>query len=161
MNNHICILHRNIPLIGYLAHTNFFLLQRYSQFLSKRTVTRANSNPIKHRFYMFKSSTRASQHCQANWLKQEPGQHSWHSDWLRAGWLGGWSSSPSGGKIFHFSMLSRPPLGLTQHPIQWALETLSPEVKRQEHEADHSPPTSAEVKKTWVYTSTLPYAFMA
>jgi hypothetical protein len=28
-------------------------------------------------------------------------------------------------------------------------------------EADHSPATSAEVKKTWVYTSTPPYAFMA
>jgi hypothetical protein len=28
-------------------------------------------------------------------------------------------------------------------------------------EADHSLPTSAEVKKTWVYTSTPPYVFMA
>jgi hypothetical protein len=28
-------------------------------------------------------------------------------------------------------------------------------------EADHSPPTSAEVKKTWMYTSTPPYVFMA
>jgi hypothetical protein len=37
----------------------------------------------------------------------------------------------------------------------------SPEVKRPEHEADHSPPTSAEVKKIWLYTSTSPYAFMA
>jgi hypothetical protein len=27
-------------------------------------------------------------------------------------------------------------------------------------EADSSPPTSAEVKKTWVYTSTPPYVFM-
>jgi hypothetical protein len=27
--------------------------------------------------------------------------------------------------------------------------------------ADHSPPTSAEVKRMWIYTSTLPYAFMA
>jgi hypothetical protein len=27
--------------------------------------------------------------------------------------------------------------------------------------ADHSPPTSAEIKKTWVYTSTHPYVFMA
>jgi hypothetical protein len=30
----------------------------------------------------------------------------------------------------------------------------------QEHEANHSPPTSAKVKKMWMYTSTLPYAFM-
>jgi hypothetical protein len=32
---------------------------------------------------------------------------------------------------------------------------------QQRIEADHSPPPSAEVKKTWVYTSTLPYVFMA
>jgi hypothetical protein len=29
-------------------------------------------------------------------------------------------------------------------------------VKRQGPEADHSPPTSVEVKKTWVYTFTPP-----
>jgi hypothetical protein len=28
--------------------------------------------------------------------------------------------------------------------------------KRLEHEADHSPPTSAEVKNIWIYTSTTP-----
>jgi hypothetical protein len=33
-------------------------------------------------------------------------------------------------------------------------------VKRPGREADHSPLTSAEVKKTWVYTSTPPYALM-
>jgi hypothetical protein len=31
-----------------------------------------------------------------------------------------------------------------------------PEVKRPGREGNHSPPTSAEVKKTWVYTSTPP-----
>jgi hypothetical protein len=36
-----------------------------------------------------------------------------------------------------------------------------PGVKRPVREADHSPPTSAEVKKMWIYTSTPPYAFMA
>jgi hypothetical protein len=36
----------------------------------------------------------------------------------------------------------------------------SSEVKGLEREADHSPPTSAEVKKTWIYTSTISYAFM-
>jgi hypothetical protein len=36
-----------------------------------------------------------------------------------------------------------------------------PGVRRPGHEADHSPPTSAEVKKMWFYTSTPPYAFMA
>jgi hypothetical protein len=28
-------------------------------------------------------------------------------------------------------------------------------------EADHSPTTTAEVKNTWIYTSTPPYVFMA
>jgi hypothetical protein len=34
-------------------------------------------------------------------------------------------------------------------------------VKRSGHEADHSPQTSAKVKKIWLYTTTPPYAFMA
>jgi hypothetical protein len=36
-----------------------------------------------------------------------------------------------------------------------------PGVKRQGCEADHSAPTSAEVKKMWIYTSTPLYVFMA
>jgi hypothetical protein len=36
-----------------------------------------------------------------------------------------------------------------------------PEVKQQAREADHSPPSSAEVKKMWSYTSTPLYVFMA
>jgi len=39
-------------------------------------------------------------------------------------------------------------------------ETLSPEVKRPGREADHSPPSDAEVN-AWSYTSTPPYVFMA
>jgi hypothetical protein len=34
-------------------------------------------------------------------------------------------------------------------------------VKRPRREANHSPPTSAETKKTWINTSTSPYVFMA
>jgi hypothetical protein len=37
---------------------------------------------------------------------------------------------------------------------------LSPGVKRQGCEADHSPPSSAHVKNAWIYTSTPPYVFM-
>jgi hypothetical protein len=37
----------------------------------------------------------------------------------------------------------------------------SPGVKRPGSEAHHSPPTSAEVKKMWIYTATPSYAFMA
>jgi hypothetical protein len=38
--------------------------------------------------------------------------------------------------------------------------SLSPWVKRQGREADHLPPTSAEVKKMWIYTSAPSYVFM-
>jgi hypothetical protein len=34
-------------------------------------------------------------------------------------------------------------------------------VKRLGREAEHSPPTIAEVKKIWIYTFTHPYVFMA
>jgi hypothetical protein len=40
-------------------------------------------------------------------------------------------------------------------------ELLSGDKKRPGHKAKHSPSTSAEFKKAWVYTSTPPYAFMA
>jgi hypothetical protein len=40
-------------------------------------------------------------------------------------------------------------LGPTQPPIQWVPGALSLAVKRPEREADHSPPSSAEVKE-WV-----------
>jgi hypothetical protein len=60
-----------------------------------------------------------------------------------------------------FSTSSRPVLGPTQPPIQWVPGTLSPGVKRPRREANNSPPTSNEVKKTWIYTCTSPYTFMA
>jgi hypothetical protein len=37
----------------------------------------------------------------------------------------------------------------------------SPGVKRPGREADNSPPTTAEVMKMWIYTTTPPYAFIA
>jgi hypothetical protein len=60
-----------------------------------------------------------------------------------------------------FSKSSRQALGSTEPPIQWVPGTLSLGVKRQGHEANHSPPTSADVKEMWSYTSTPPYVFMA
>jgi hypothetical protein len=66
-----------------------------------------------------------------------------------------------GQKIRHFSTLSRPALGPTEPRIQWVPGALSPEVKWPGREADHTPPSSAEVKKIWIYASTPPYAFMA
>jgi len=41
------------------------------------------------------------------------------------------------------------------------LEALKPGVKRPGREADHSPPSSAEVKNAWSCTSTPPYVFTA
>jgi hypothetical protein len=58
-------------------------------------------------------------------------------------------------------MPSRPALEPTQPSIQLAPGALSPGIKRQRREADYSPPTSAEVKEMWIYTSTPPYTFMA
>jgi hypothetical protein len=37
----------------------------------------------------------------------------------------------------------------------------SPGVKRPRREADHSPPTTAEVRNIWMYTSTPPHVFTA
>jgi hypothetical protein len=48
-----------------------------------------------------------------------------------------------------------------QPPIQRVTGGLFQGVKRQGREVYHSPLTSAEVKKTWIYTSTPPYVFMA
>jgi hypothetical protein len=64
-----------------------------------------------------------------------------------AGLPRGQSSSPGGGKNFHFSTSSIPALG---PPASYSMGAgaLSPGVKRMGREADHSPPPSAEVKKT-------------
>jgi hypothetical protein len=56
---------------------------------------------------------------------------------------------------------SRTALGSTQPPIQWVPGALSLGVKRPGREADHSPPSSAEVKNTWNYNYPHQYAFQA
>jgi hypothetical protein len=56
---------------------------------------------------------------------------------------------------------SRTALGPTQPPIQWVSGVLSLGVKRPGREADHSLPSSAEVRNAWSYTYTPQYAFMA
>jgi hypothetical protein len=56
--------------------------------------------------------------------------------------------------LFLFSI---PALGATQPPTQWVLGGLFPRgLMRLEREADHSPPSSAEVKNAWSYISTPP-----
>jgi hypothetical protein len=65
--------------------------------------------------------------------------------------------SPGRVKNFLFSTSFRSALAPTKPPIQWVAGALSPGAQQLVREADHLPPTSAEVKKTWIYTSTPPH----
>jgi hypothetical protein len=75
-------------------------------------------------------------------------------------WVTGWTigvlgfDSRWGMGIFLFTIASRTVLGPTQPHIQWVPGALSLGAKRPGRKADHSPPTSAEVKNAWGYTST-------
>jgi hypothetical protein len=84
-----------------------------------------------------------------------------YSDWLRAGRLRRRIWVPGASRIFSLSTSSIPALGSTQPPIQRMPGALSAGVRRPEREVDHSPETSAEIKKMWLYTSTPPYTCMA
>jgi hypothetical protein len=57
--------------------------------------------------------------------------------------------------IFSSHAASRTALKPTQSPIQ-RVPVFFPRVKEVGREVDHSPPSSAEVKNEWIYTSTLP-----
>jgi hypothetical protein len=63
--------------------------------------------------------------------------------------------------IFLFTTAFGTALVPTQPLIQWVLGALSLGVKRPGREADYSPPSSAEVKNAWSYTSAPLYVFMA
>jgi hypothetical protein len=58
----------------------------------------------------------------------------------------------------NFSLHHRVQRGSGAHPASYPMGTgtLSLGVKRPRREADHSPPSSAEVKNEWSYTSTPP-----
>jgi hypothetical protein len=71
-------------------------------------------------------------------LWYQPQQHSRYASWLQAGQPRCRSSSPGRVKNVHFSILSRPALGPTQHPMKWVLG-----VKQQ-------------VKNMWIYASIPP-----
>jgi hypothetical protein len=74
---------------------------------------------------------------------------------------GGRGSSPGRVKNFHFSIST----GSGVHPASYTMgiggSFFGGGCKVAGREADHSPPTSAEVKKTWTYTPTPAYVFMA
>jgi hypothetical protein len=67
---------------------------------------------------------------------------------------------PVGSRIFSSPNIQT---GSGVHPTSYPMGTGGsiPGVKRPGSEADHHPPTSDEIRKTWVYTSTPPYVFMA
>jgi hypothetical protein len=90
-------------------------------------------------------------------LREEPRQRSRYCNWLLARRPRGRNSNPDGGRIIHLFTSYRPVLGHIQPPIQWVQGAFSLEVKRPRRDGDHWPPATAEVKNTWIYTSTLPY----
>jgi hypothetical protein len=62
--------------------------------------------------------------------------------------------------IFLLFTASKSPLGPSQPPIKRVPGVVSPGVKRPGREADYSPPSTAEVNNTWIYTSNPPYIFV-
>jgi hypothetical protein len=66
-----------------------------------------------------------------------------------------------GAGIILFATRSSPVLGATQSTAQCLLDAFSPEVKWPDYEADHSHPSSADVKKPRSNASTPPYIFMS
>jgi hypothetical protein len=63
--------------------------------------------------------------------------------------------------LFSFAIISRPDPGPTHPHIQRIPGVLYPWVKRSGREAKYSPPSSAEAKNAWGYTSTPPHVFLA
>jgi hypothetical protein len=61
-----------------------------------------------------------------------------------------------------FSLLYSIEPGSGAHPVSYPMDkgALFPGIKWPEYETDRSPPTSSEVKKTWIHTFTSPYVFM-
>jgi hypothetical protein len=53
---------------------------------------------------------------------------------------------PEGTRESLFSIRFRPALGQPQPPVEWVPDAVSPGLNRQGHEAEHSPPSSAEFK---------------
>jgi hypothetical protein len=81
------------------------------------------------------------------------GKLSQYSDWATGWTIGVRFQEGEKTGFFLFTTASRPVRGTIQSPIQW--------VKRPGREADHSSPSTAEVKNPWSYNSPPPYVFMA
>jgi hypothetical protein len=72
---------------------------------------------------------------------------------LATGWMVGFRIPAGTG---NFSVRRRVQRGAGAHPVSYpvGIRGLSMGVKRPGREADHSPPSRAEVKNAWSYTST-------
>jgi hypothetical protein len=81
---------------------------------------------------------------------------------LQVGKQRNWNSICGRGKAsFSITTIYRSALGPTLSPTQCVPGPISPGIKQLAHEADHSPPTSAEVKNSWSHTSIPPQVFTA
>ncbi|PNF16143.1 hypothetical protein B7P43_G03299 [Cryptotermes secundus] len=65
------------------------------------------------------------------------------------------------GQEFSLLQVVQPSSGVLPTSYTMGAGSSFPGVKRPVREADHSPPTSAEIKKTWINISTLLNSFMA
>jgi hypothetical protein len=90
--------------------------------------------------------------------EDEPTYFSQYTDWAR-GWTTG-VRLPAGAGDFSLNYCVQ--TGSDAHPASYPMGTgvFSPGIKRPGHEADHSPPSSAEIKNEWSYSSAHPYVFM-
>jgi hypothetical protein len=66
------------------------------------------------------------------------------SVWLQAGWPG--FDPRQGQRIFPLASVSRPALRPTQPPVQWVTGSIPEGNAQPGRDADHSPPSSTEVK---------------
>jgi hypothetical protein len=66
----------------------------------------------------------------------------------------GWAARVQFPAVKDYSLLHGVQTDSGSHPASYPLDT---GIKRPRREADHSPPASVEVKKMWIYTSTLPH----
>lgn len=64
---------------------------------------------------------------------------------------------PTAARISLLGTTSRPTMGPNEHPFQQVQGFITPGAKRSHREAGNSPPSSAEIKDTFEYRSTLLY----
>jgi hypothetical protein len=83
----------------------------------------------------------------------------WYSAGLRAGWSGVRIPAGTENLTLHHLVQTGSGAHLASYPM--GTRGFCPEVKRPGREADHSLPSTAEVRNAWSYNSSPPYVFMA